>query len=183
MAPGVAPAARQAAAWPNSCQPADSDGEGEDREQQAGRVERLPGRRRQALARHSTHQQVAAKASSTGTTTHGRNSQANGAVIRRVTAGSETTTFSFRPSSGVGLLRPAQRRRRRRSSPSGASFSSSRKRTSSAVTALPQPPAQLLRRAGRGRAAPSTQLEQLVQQRRDLQVWPSPRRTRPGASA
>ena len=136
-------------------------------EQQPGLVERPAGSPRQALST-STHQHVAANGSSTGTTTHGRNSQANGAVSRRVTPGSDDDDLEAQREQRVRL------RRALGCAPSGAAEQAqrlslpSRLRTSSARDVLPiRSPSWSASSVG---VAPSVdELEQRVEQRGDLQ--------------
>ena len=125
MAPGVAPAARQAAACPNSCQPADSTVMAKTPSSSPGESKACRVADPRPLS-NSTHAQTARKPSITGTTTSGEKSQAKGPVIRRVTAGSETTTLSLRPSSGEAFCASGAAPDSSASSPSGATFCSSR---------------------------------------------------------
>jgi len=103
MAPGVAPPYRAAAAWPNSWKPADTM-------VKAKTISSSPGwskawsvaEARPFSSRTQAH--TATNASRTVATTNGLNKRANGAVIRRVTDGSETTYRNVSASSGFDLL-------------------------------------------------------------------------------
>ena len=132
ITPGVAPPYLQAAAWPNSWKAADST-------IIAHSASTIPGWKTawwSAEARPfstSTHQLIAANASSTGIATTGANSAANGAVRRRVTRSLVMTTFSLSASSGLFLRVTGSAPSAATTRPSGASFSVTRYCTSSAV--------------------------------------------------
>ena len=82
----------------------------------------------------STHVEMAANAVRTRATTTGANSAANGAVSRRVTAGSETTHRRRSASSGLGFRSSGSVPSGARSRPSGRSLVSVSRRTSSSPT-------------------------------------------------
>ena len=85
----------------------------------------------------NTHQQTAAKATITATTTTGLNSRANGAVSRRVRSGSVTAYLNRSASSGLDFFTSGCDPSGRVSSPIGRSCWSTRVRTLSAVTVRP----------------------------------------------
>ena len=114
----------------------------------------------------STNHRTATNAARTGNTTQGRKRHVNGAVRRRVTAGSVTSTFQRSASSGLALRRVRPRCRR-----AGPARRASRRAARRAPRRTPRPsrsdsaPASAACRAGRrctraartaaGRAGPS----------------------------
>jgi hypothetical protein len=85
----------------------------------------------------SSHQTDNTKPVPTASTIGGRNKVANGAVIRRVTSGLETTSRQRSARSGFDFFTAGSEPSGCRRTPSGRSLASARKRTSSTPASLP----------------------------------------------